>query len=60
MGIKVLHKDEDNLVLETTRLLSTLLYVSSTNRWRIDDIQADDFTKDGKKIERNILYYKKA
>ena len=60
MGIKILHKDENNLVLETTKLIDTLFYVSSTNRWRIDRIQADDFYKDGKLTERNILYYNKA
>ena len=59
MGIKVLHKDENNLVLETTKLIDTLFYVSSTNKWRIDRIQEDDFYKDGKLTERNILYYYK-
>ena len=60
IGIKILHKDENNLVLETTKLIDTLFFVSSTNRWRIDRIQADDFYKDGKLTERNILYYNKA
>lgn len=59
MGIKVLHKDENNLVLETTKLIDTLYFVSSLNRWRIDYIQEDDTYRDGKRIEKNILYYYK-
>lgn len=57
--IKVLHKDEHNLVLETTKLLDTLFFVSSLNRWRIGRIQEDDIYIDGKRIEKNILYYYK-
>lgn len=57
-GIKVLHKDKEHLVLQTTNLIDTLFYVQ-TFWWHIDDIQADDITKDGKTIERNILYYYK-
>jgi hypothetical protein len=58
-GIKVLHVDDNNLVLETTKLLDTLFYVSSMNRWRIDRIQEDDYRELGKLKERNILYYYK-
>lgn len=57
-GIKVLHKDKEHLVLQTTNLIDTLFYVQ-TFGWHIDNIQADDITKDGKTIERNILYYYK-
>ena len=57
-GIKVLHKDKEHLVLQTTNLIDTLFYVQ-TFGWRIDNIQADDIIKDGKTIERNILYYYK-
>lgn len=56
-GIKIIHKDEHNLVLETTKLLDTLFYVSSMNKWRIDRIQEDDYVSNGKKKERNLLYY---
>lgn len=59
MGIKVLHKDENNLVLETTKLIETLFFVSSLNRWHINMIQEDDTYRDGKRIEKNILYYYK-
>ena len=59
MWIKILHKDEHNLVLETTKLLDTLFYVSSLDRWNIDDIQEDDIYSWWKRIERNILYYYK-
>ena len=57
-GIKVLHKDKEHLVLQTTNLIDTLFYVQ-TFGWHIDNIQSDDITKDGKTIERNILYYYK-
>lgn len=59
MWIKVIHKDEHNLVLETTKLLDTLFFVSSLNRWHINMIQEDDIYRDGKRIEKNILYYYK-
>ena len=58
-GIKVLHVDDNNLVLETTKLLDTLFYVSSMNKWRIDRIQEDDYKEWWKLKERNILYYYK-
>lgn len=58
-GIKIILQDEDNLVLETINLLDTLCYVTSTNRWMIDELIPDDFYRDGKRIERNILVYKR-
>ena len=58
-GIKVLLHDNDNLVLQTYNLLDTLCYVTSTKRWMIDEFIPDDYYRNGKKIERNILYYKK-
>ena len=58
-GIKVILHDEDNLVLETYNLLDTLCYVTSSNRWIIDELIPDDIYRNGKKIERNILYYKR-
>lgn len=58
-GIKILLHDEENLVLETINLLDTLCFVTSTGRWIINEIIPDDFYKNGKFIERNILYYKK-
>ena len=57
--IKVLLQTKDRLVLETTKTLDTLFYIQ-TFGWHIEDIQADDITKDGETIERNILYYNKA
>ena len=60
MGIIILHKDANNLVLQTTKLMDTLFYVSSTNRWRIDSIQPDDYYKDWELVECNVLYYHKA
>lgn len=56
--IKVLLQTKDKLVLQTTKTLDTLFYMQ-TFGWHIEDIQADDITKDGKTIERNILYYYK-
>lgn len=56
--IKVLLQTKDKLVLQTTKTLDTLFYIQ-TFGWHIEDIQADDITKDGKTIERNILYYYK-
>ena len=58
-GIKILFQDEENLVLETYNLLDTLCYVTSSNRWIIDELIPDDFYRDGRKIERNILSYKR-
>ena len=58
-GIKVLLHDDNTLVLETYNLLDTLCYVTSSNRWIIDELIPDDIYRDGKKIERNILYYKR-
>ena len=58
-GIKVLLHDNDTLVLQTYNLFDTLCYVTSTNRWIIDELIPDDFYRDGKKIERNILCYKR-
>ena len=58
-GIKVLLHDNDTLVLQTYNLLDTLCYVTSSNRWIIDELIPDDFYRDGRKIERNILYYKR-
>lgn len=58
-GIKVLLHDDNNLVLQTYNLLDTLCYVTSTKRWIIDELIPDDYYRDGKKIERNILCYKK-
>ena len=58
-GIKVLLHDNDTLVLQTYNLFDTLCYVTSSNRWIIDELIPDDFYRDGKKIERNILYYKR-
>ena len=58
-GIKVILHDEDNLVLETTNLLDTLCYVTSTGRWIINEIIPDDVNFKGRIIERNILYYKR-
>ena len=55
---KVLLQTKDKLVLQTTKTLDTLFYIQ-TFGWHIEDIQADDVTKDGKTIERNILYYYK-
>lgn len=57
-GIKILLHDEENLVLETYNLLDTLCYVTSTGRWRINEIIPDDVNYNGRIIERNILYYK--
>ena len=45
-GIKVLHKDNYNLILQTTNLLDTLFYVSGTNRRSIKNIMADDIMDD--------------
>lgn len=56
--IKVLLQTKDKLVLQTTKTLDTLFYIQ-TFGWHIEDIQADDITKGGKTIERNILYYYK-
>lgn len=56
--IKVLLQTKDKLVLQTTKTLDTLFYIQ-TFGWHIEDIQADDITKDGKTIERNLLYYYK-
>lgn len=56
--IKVLLQTKDKLVLQTTKTIDTLFYIQ-TFGWHIEDIQADDITKDGKTIERNILYYYK-
>lgn len=56
--IKVLLQTKDKLVLQTTKTLDTLFYIQ-TFGWHIEDIQADDITKDGETIERNILYYYK-
>jgi hypothetical protein len=58
-GIKVILHDEDNLVLETTNLLGTLCFVTSTGRWIINEIIPDDVNFKGRIIERNILYYKR-
>ena len=58
-GIKILLKDEENLVLETYNLLDTLCYVTSTGRWRINELIPDDIKHNGKTIERNVLYYKR-
>lgn len=58
-GIKVILHDEDNLVLETTNLLDTLCFVTSTGRWIINEIIPDDVNFNGRIIERNVLYYKK-
>lgn len=58
-GIKILHKDDNNLILQTTNLLDTLFYVSGTNRRSIKNIMADDVVDDWKIIERNILFYEK-
>ena len=58
-GIKVILHDEDNLVLETTNLLDTLCYVTSTGRWIINEIIPDDVNFNGRIIERNVLYYKR-
>ena len=58
-GIKVILHDEDNLVLETTNLLDTLCFVTSTGRWMINEIIPDDVNFNGRIIERNVLYYKR-
>ena len=58
-GIKIILHDEDNLVLETTNLLDTLCFVTSTGRWIINEIIPDDVNFNGRIIEKNILYYKK-
>ena len=58
-GIKVLLHDNDNLVLQTYNLFDTLCYVTSSNRWTINELIPDDIYRNGKKIERNILYYKR-
>ena len=58
-GIKVILHDKDNLVLETTNLLDTLCFVTSTGRWIINEIIPDDVNFKGRIIERNILYYKR-
>lgn len=58
-GIKVILHDEDNLVLETTNLLDTLCFVTSTGRWIINEIIPDDVNFKGRIIERNVLYYKR-
>lgn len=59
MGIKVLHKDEHNLVLQTTKLMDTIFFVSSLNRWKLDSIQEDDYYYWWVRKERDILYYYK-
>lgn len=56
--IKVLLQTKDKLVLQTTKTIDTLFYIQ-TFGWHIEDIQADDITKDGETIERNVLYYYK-
>lgn len=58
-GVKVILHDEDNLVLETTNLLDTLCFVTSTGRWIINEIIPDDVNFNGRIIERNVLYYKR-
>ena len=58
-GIKVILHDEDNLVLETTNLLDTLCFVTSTGRWMLNEIIPDDVNFKGRIIERNVLYYKR-
>jgi hypothetical protein len=58
-GIKVLLHDEENLVLETTNLLDTLCFVTSTGRWIINEIIPDDVNFNGRIIEKNVLYYKR-
>lgn len=58
-GIKVLLHDDNNLVLQTTNLLDTLCYVTSTNRWIINEIIPDDINFNGRIIECNVLYYKR-
>ena len=58
-GIKILHKDNNNLVIETTNIIDTLFYVSSTNRRNIKNIMADDVLDNWKLIEREILFYEK-
>ena len=58
-GIKVLLHTDDYLVLQTYNLLDTLGYVTSTNRWTIEELIPDDIIMDGRKIERNILSYKR-
>ena len=58
-GIKILLHDEENLVLETINLLDTLCFVSSTDRWIINEIIPDDIYSNGRFIEKNILCYKK-
>lgn len=58
-GIKILLHDEENLVLETISLLDTLFFVSSTNRWILNEIIPNDYHFHDRVIERNILYYKK-
>lgn len=58
-GIKVILHDDDNLVLETTNLLDTLCFVTSTGRWIINEIIPDDVNFKGRIIERNVLFYKK-
>ena len=58
-GIKVLLHDDENLVLETISLLDTLLFVTSTGRWIINEIIPDDIYSNGRLIEKNVLYYKR-
>lgn len=58
-GIKILLHDEENLVLETINLLDTLCFVSSTDRWIINEIIPDDIYSNGRFIEKNVLYYKR-
>lgn len=58
-GIKVLLHDDENLVLETINLLDTLFFVSSTNRWILNEIIPDDYHFYDRVIERNVLYYKR-
>ena len=57
--VKILLHTDDYLVLETINLLDTLCFVSSTNRWTLDEIIPDDIHAFGRVIENNVLYYKK-
>lgn len=57
--VKILLHTDDMLVLETINLLDTLCFVSSTNRWSLDEIIPDDIHTCGRVIENNILYYKR-
>lgn len=56
--IKVLLQTKDRLVLETTKTIDTLFYLQPF-WWHLENIQEDDIYKDGKRIEKNILYYYK-